>query len=85
MTDRGTYIKYEDTLKGNPPLQVLVEKDAVLLNQYSVIAMDKKHCSKAKYDTAEQFIEWITGSDAQQLIGNFKLLGKPLFTPNAKK
>jgi tungstate transport system substrate-binding protein len=84
MTDRGTYIKYEDNLKGNPPLKILVEGDAVLLNQYSVIAIDQKHCSEAKYDTAKQFIEWITGPEAQQLIKEFKLLGKPLFTPNAK-
>jgi tungstate transport system substrate-binding protein len=85
MTDRCTYIKYEDILKGNPPLKILVQKDEVLLNQYSVIAIDKKHCPNAKYDTAGQFIEWITGAEAQQLIGNFKLLGKLLFTPNAKK
>ena len=84
MTDRGTYIKYEDNLKGNPPLKILVEGDVVLLNQYSVIAIDQKHCSQAKYDTAKQFIEWIAGPEAQQLIKEFKLLGKPLFTPNAK-
>ncbi|MBU1161839.1 MAG: substrate-binding domain-containing protein [Proteobacteria bacterium] len=84
MTDRGTYIKYEDTMKGNPPLKILVEEDAVLLNQYSVIAINVKHCPKAKYDTAKQFIEWIAGAEAQQLIKDFKLLGKPLFTPNAK-
>jgi tungstate transport system substrate-binding protein len=84
MTDRGTYIKYESNMKGNPPLKILVEGDAVLLNQYSVIAIDVKHCAKAKYDTARQFINWITGSEAQQLIKDFKLLGKPLFTPNAK-
>jgi tungstate transport system substrate-binding protein len=84
MTDRGTYIKYEDNLKGNPLLKILVEGDAVLLNQYSVIAIDQKHCSQAKYDTAKQLIEWMTGPEAQQLIKKFKLLGKPLFTPNAK-
>jgi len=84
MTDRGTYIKYEDNLKGNPPLKILVEGDGVLLNQYSVIAIDQKHCSQSKYDTAKQFIKWITGPEAQQLIKDFKLLGKPLFTPNAK-
>ena len=84
MTDRGTYIKYEANLNGNPPLKILVEGDAVLLNQYSVIAINKKHCPNAKYDTANQFIEWITGAEAQQLIKDFKLLGKPLFTPNAK-
>jgi tungstate transport system substrate-binding protein len=84
MTDRGTYIKYESNLKGNPPLKILVEGDGALLNQYSVIAIDKKHCAKADYDTARQFIQWITGAEAQQLIKDFKLLGKPLFTPNAK-
>jgi tungstate transport system substrate-binding protein len=84
MTDRGTYIKYEDNLKGNPPLKILVEGDAVLLNQYSVIAIDQNHCSQAKYETAKEFIEWIAGPEAQQLIKEFKLLGKPLFTPNAK-
>ena len=84
MTDRGTYIKYEDNLKGNPPLKILVEGDAVLLNQYSVIAINQKNCPKAKYDTAKQFIEWVTGAEAQQLIKDFKLLGKPLFKPNAK-
>jgi len=85
MTDRGTYIKYEDNLKGNPPLKILVEGDAALLNQYSVIAIAKKNCPQAKYDTAKQFIEWITGAEAQQLIKDFKILGKPLFTPNAKR
>ncbi|UCF89753.1 MAG: tungsten ABC transporter substrate-binding protein, partial [Desulfobacterales bacterium] len=84
MTDRGTYIKYEDNLKGNPPLKILVEGDAALLNQYSVIAIDPKHCAQARYDTAAQFIAWITGAEAQQLIKDFKLIGKPLFTPNAK-
>jgi tungstate transport system substrate-binding protein len=84
MTDRGTYIKYEANLKGNPPLKILVEGDAVLLNQYSVIAIDTKHCAKARYETAKQFIQWITGAEAQQMIKEFKLLGKPLFTPNAK-
>lgn len=84
MTDRGTYIKYEDNLKGNPPLKILVEGDAVLLNQYSVIAIDKKHCPKANDHVAQKFIKWITGAEAQQLIKDFKLLGKPLFKPNAK-
>ena len=84
MTDRGTYIKYEDNLEGNPPLKILVQGDAVLLNQYSVIAINVMHCPKANSVMARQFIEWIAGAEAQQLIKDFKLLGKPLFTPNAK-
>jgi tungstate transport system substrate-binding protein len=85
MTDRGTYIKYEDTMKGNPPLKILVEGDKALLNQYSVIAVNPKHCPDVKTDLAEAFIKWITSPEAQKDIGDFKLLGKTLFTPNAAK
>ena len=84
MTDRGTYIKYEDNMDGNPPLKILVEGDAVLLNQYSVISVNPKLCPKVKYDVAIQFTKWVTGPKAQKLIKDFKLLGKPLFTPNAE-
>lgn len=84
MTDRGTYIKYADTLKGNPPLVVLVEGDATLLNQYSVLAINPDRCPKAQYELAMAFSAWLAGSQAQGLIRNFKLLGKPLFVPNAK-
>lgn len=84
LTDRGTYIKYESNLKGNPPLKILVEGDPALLNQYSVIAVNPKHCPKVKYDLAMQFIKWMTGPAAQKLVKDYKLLGKPLFTPNAK-
>lgn len=84
MTDRGTYIKYEANMDGNPPLEILVEGDKVLLNQYSVIAIDPAHCGNVKADLAQAFIDWITGAEAQKAVGDFKLLGKTLFTPNAK-
>lgn len=84
MTDRGTYIKYADTMKGNPPLKVLVEGDKILLNQYSVLAINPQRCPKAKSELAAVFADWLAGSDAQGLIRDFKLLGKPLFVPNAK-
>ena len=84
MTDRGTYIKYEHNHGGNPPLKILVEGDAVLLNQYSVIAINPKHCPNAQNQLATAFNDWISGADAQSQIKAFKLLGKQLFTPNAK-
>ena len=84
MTDRGTYIKYADTMKGNPPLKVLVEQDKILLNQYSVLAINPQRCPKAKIDLATAFSDWLAGAEAQGLIRDFKLLGKALFVPNAK-
>ncbi|MUM77026.1 extracellular solute-binding protein [Pseudodesulfovibrio sp. F-1] len=84
LTDRGTYIKYADTKGGTPPMVVLVEGDTVLFNQYSALAVNPAKCPNAKYDMAKQFIDWMASPAVQQAIGNFTLLGKPLFTPNAK-
>jgi tungstate transport system substrate-binding protein len=84
MTDRGTYIKYADTKGGNPPLVVLVEGDKVLFNQYSALAVNPEHCKDAQYELAKQYIAWMASPAVQKAIGDFKLLGKPLFTPNAK-
>ena len=85
LTDRGTWIKFEAGKKGNPPLKIMVAGDPVLLNQYSVIAVNPQHCPAVKIAPALQFIEWVTGDRAQALIRDFKLIDKPLFTPNAKK
>ena len=84
MTDRGTYIKYEANLKGNPPLVILVEGDASLKNQYSVIPINPKKCENAQYELATQLKEWLVSAKIQKMIGDFKLMDKQLFTPNAK-
>ncbi len=84
MTDRGTFIKYEDVNKENSPFAILVEGDAVLRNQYSVIAVNPMRCENVKYDQALEFIDWIVSPEVQKKIGDFTLLGKPLFFPNAR-
>ncbi len=85
LTDRGTFIKYEANWKGNPPLEILVEGDAALKNQYSVIAVNPKRCEKAKYDLATKFSQWMASPKIQKAIADFKLMGKQLFFPNAAK
>jgi len=84
LADRGTYIKYENNMKGTPPLKILVEGDQTLLNQYSVIAVNPAKCQKAQVELATKFSNWIAGPEGQKLIKEFKLMGKPLFTANAK-
>lgn len=84
MTDRGTFIKFADNHGGNPPLVVLVEGDPGLFNQYSLIAVNPAKCKNAKYELAKKFTEWMTSGNVQSLIGNFKLLNKNLFIPNAR-
>jgi len=84
LADRGTYIKYENNLGGNPPLKILVEGDQTLLNQYSVIAVNPAKCQKAQVELATKFSNWIADLEGQKVIKEFKVMGKPLFTPNAK-
>ncbi len=83
MTDRGTYIKYQDSQGGNAPLKVLVEGNKILLNQYSVLTLDPANCPKSKYDLALKFSDWMASPSAQKRIGDFRLLGQKLFIPNA--
>ena len=84
MTDRGSYIKYNAKQGGNAPLKVLVEGDAILLNQYAVVTLSSQNCPNAKYDLAVEFSNWMASQNAQKLIKDFRLMGQPLFIPNAK-
>ena len=54
-----------------------------LKNFYSLIAVNPKHCPKTDIENAEKFIKWATSEEGQKFIGDFKLLDKPLFTPDA--
>ncbi len=85
MTDRGTFIKYAHNHGGKPPLVVIVEGDAMLKNQYSVMQVNPARCTKVQNELAEQFCDWICKPASQKLIADFRLMGKQLFTPNAKK
>ncbi|MBW2484941.1 MAG: substrate-binding domain-containing protein [Deltaproteobacteria bacterium] len=83
MTDRGTYIKYESVADPNPALVILVEGDDVLLNQYSILTVNPKHCPSVKYEKAQILSGWLAGENGQRMIGDFRLMEKQLFTPNA--
>ena len=85
LTDRGTYITYESAAESKPALVIVVEGDPDLLNQYSVIPVNPVHCPSVKSMKAQAFSDWMAGGEAQKLIGEFKLLGKQLFTPNASR
>lgn len=62
---------------------IINEGDNDLKNFYSLIAVNPKHCPKTDIENAEKFIKWATSEEGQKFIGDFKLLDKPLFTPDA--
>jgi len=83
MTDRGTFIKFEANSKGYPPLKIMVEGDASMLNQYSVIEVNQARCPNVQTALARRFGDWLVSKEGQKAIENFRLLDKQLFIPNA--
>ena len=85
LTDRGTFIKYASVEQGKLSLEIMVEGEAVLLNQYSILRLNPQHCKDVKHEEAKTLSDWLANDTAQQLIGEFRLLGKQLFVPNASQ
>ena len=83
MTDRGTYIKYK--FGKTPPLDLTIvsEGSTELTNPYGVIPVNPEKFPEIKSDLAQQFAEWIVSERGQTLIGNYRLIGKQLFYPDA--
>jgi len=81
IMDRATYI----TLKSQISLQVLVEKDDILLNYISLIPVNPVRFPMVHYRETMQFVEWLQGREAQTIIRNFgkDKYGEPLFFPNS--
>ena len=78
MTDRATYLNLEDSLG----LEILVEGDNVLFNQYGVIPV----VGAANPDGAQAFADWILSAEGQGVIETYGVekFGAPLFFPNAQ-
>lgn len=85
LTDRGTWIKFANQEGADNPLAILVEGDAPLLNQYSVITVNPAQCPNVKKAAARAFEDWWTSPATQEKIAAFRLEGKQLFFPNAGK
>lgn len=82
LSDRATYLSMMDDLE----LQIVVEGDTKLFNQYGVIAVDPEKNDKINAEGAQAFVDWMISSKAQELIEEFgkDKYGQSLFIPNAK-
>ncbi len=83
ITDRGTYLSRKATLQ----LDVLVEKDAPLLNLYHVITVSSAKFPRVNKAGADAFADYLVSPETQALIGSFGVekFGQPLFFPDADK
>jgi tungstate transport system substrate-binding protein len=83
LTDRGTWLATKD--KDRLEMNIVLEGDPVLFNQYGVMAVNPQKHPQVKYQEAMQFIDWLISPEGQQAIGSFKdKHGNVLFIPNAR-
>jgi tungstate transport system substrate-binding protein len=80
LTDRGTWLAFK-----NPgELEIAVEGDAKLFNQYGVILVNPEKYPSVKKEDGQAFIDWLISPEGQEAIAGYKIGGKQLFFPNAK-
>ena len=81
LTDRGTWLSF----KNRQDLQVLVEGDNRLFNQYGVMVVSAAKHPHVKTDLAQKFVDWVISPAGQANIASYKIGGEVLFFPNANK
>jgi tungstate transport system substrate-binding protein len=80
LTDRGTWLAFDNRQN----LEILVEGDPRLSNQYGIIMVNPAKHPHVKAKLGQTFIDWVLSDEGQEAIGAFKINGQQAFFPNAK-
>ncbi len=81
LTDRGTWLSF----KNRGDLVIAVEGDQRLFNQYGVMLVNPAKHPQVKKELGQAFVDWVTSTEGQEAIADYKIDGEQLFFPNAKK
>lgn len=79
LADRGTWLSF----KNRGDLDIVVEGDNRLFNQYGVILVNPEKHPSVKKDLGQAFINWLISPEGQKAIAEYKINGNQLFFPNA--
>jgi tungstate transport system substrate-binding protein len=79
MSDRATWINFKN--KGD--LEIVVEGDSRLFNQYGVMLVNPQKHPNVKKAEGQAFIDWLVSAEGQKAIADYKINGQQLFFPNA--
>jgi tungstate transport system substrate-binding protein len=79
LSDRGTWLSF----KNPQDLEIVVEGDKLLFNQYGVMLVNPAKFPSIKKDDGQKFIDWLVSPEGQKTIAAYKVNGKELFFPNA--
>jgi tungstate transport system substrate-binding protein len=81
LSDRGTWISF----KNRGDLDIVVEGDKRLFNQYGVMLVNPEKFPSVKKEFGQAFIDWLISTEGQAAIAGYKIDGQQLFFPNAEK
>jgi len=81
LSDRATFVAFDAE---GLELVILVEGDPILFNPYGVIPVNPETHPGVNYEAAQQFAEWITSLETQELIASFEVNGMQLFIPDSE-
>jgi tungstate transport system substrate-binding protein len=79
LADRGTWLSFRN--RGD--LDIVVEGDNRLFNQYGVILVNPAKHAHVKKDLGQAFIDWLISPEGQKAINDYKINGQQLFLANA--
>ncbi len=79
LTDRGTWLNF----KNRGDLDIVVEGDNKMFNQYGVILVNPEKHAHVKKAEGQAFIDWLVSPEGQKAIADYKINGQQLFFPNA--
>ncbi|MDD4725729.1 MAG: substrate-binding domain-containing protein [Tissierellia bacterium] len=81
ISDRATYLSN----KGDLDLEVIIEGDDNLFNQYGIIPVNPEKNDLINNEGAIEFMNWMLSDKGQGLIEEYGIeeYGQPLFVPNA--
>ena len=79
LTDRATWLAFAN----KQDLEILVEGDRRLFNQYGAILVNPMKHPHVKAEWGQAFIDWLISPEGQQAIADYRIDGQQLFFPNA--
>jgi tungstate transport system substrate-binding protein len=79
LSDRATWINF----KNRGELDIAVEGDQRLFNQYGVILVNPEKHKHVKKELGQAFVDWLVSPDGQKAIADYKINNQQLFFPNA--
>jgi len=79
LADRGTWLSF----KNRGELEIVVEGDQRLFNQYGVMLVNPAKHPHVKKEAGQKFVDWVISPEGQKAIAAYKIGGEQLFFPNA--